>query len=193
LVETISNAGFFGTGYSDNNHLSVVPTLVAGALLTVLLIGRRCYESIRRPAEHRDWLIDIATRVAERSPLEDIPCVVLLQFIALFAMESGEQLLSGGRILGGTAWLGGPVWFSLVTHLLLGSALTIVLALSMRSIVKKCTTLITAALEVLLDPRCPDCAATFAHQRDEAIAFHRQRVHVHQLGERAPPLLPALT
>jgi hypothetical protein len=193
LVETVSNTGLIGRGYSDNNHLSVIPTLIAGALLAFLLICRHCLELLRRPAEHRDWLVDMATRISARSPSQDLPYVLVLQFAALYCMESAEQLFFGGKLLGGTVWLGGPIWFSICTHVLLGSACAILAARAMRSIVKRCATLVRVALEFLLDAFSGEDSAVFARLRDNGASFRPQRVYVHQLGERAPPLLPTLT
>jgi hypothetical protein len=192
LVETIANTGLFGHGYADNNHLSVVPTLIAGALLAFALIWRRCLELLHRPVEHRDWLVEIATRISARSPLQDLPYVLILQFGALYVMESSEQILSGGSLLSGTAWFGGPIWFSVLTHVLLGTACTVLVARAMRSIVKRCATLIRIALEFLLDAFSRQGTGAFARHGHNARPFRLQNVHVHQLGERAPPLLATL-
>ncbi len=142
LVETVSNSGLIARGYADNDHLSVIPTLLAGAVLALLLICRHCLQLLRGPGRHKDRLVETAALVCARSPLQDLPYVLVLQFAALYAMESTEQLLSGGTLLGGGVWLGGPVWFSVPAHAALGMVCTILLARAMRSIVKRCATLV---------------------------------------------------
>jgi hypothetical protein len=132
LVETIANTGVLGAGYADNDHSSVLPTLLIGAVLTLLVIAART------------WAVAFARHICERSVLDDLPYVLLLQFIALFIMESAEQLLAGGRLLGGTAWLGGPVWFSLCTHVLVGFLSTVLIFRGVRTIAQRCARLIFA-------------------------------------------------
>ncbi|HLI95250.1 MAG TPA: hypothetical protein VKT72_04070 [Candidatus Baltobacteraceae bacterium] len=191
LVEAISNSGVVGRGFSDDNHLSVIPTLIAGISLALLLICRRCVEMFRRPGERRDWLTDMARHVTVRSPLHDVPYVLVLQLAALFVMESVEQLFFGGRLLGGTVWLGGPIWFSLLMHVSLGCACTFLIARGMRAILRRCATLVGVALEFFLDAVARENASVFARRRRQMPCHLSQNAHAHQFGERAPPLLLA--
>jgi hypothetical protein len=188
LVETISNTGILGRGYSDNNHLSVIPALIAGGAWALAIVCKRCLELVRNPSERRDWLIDMARSISVRSPLQDVPCVLVLQCAVLFAMESSEQLIAGGRLLGGTAWLGGPIWFSALTHVLLGSLCTLLIARGTRAILRRCAAFVAIALEFIFDAFVRGNSGVFAFRRDSSPFRCNQMLHVHQLGERAPPL-----
>ena len=179
IVETVANSGVLGAGYADNDHSSVIPTLVIGGFLALLV------------ASARAWTLALARHVAERTPLEDLPYVVPLQFVALFMMETAEQMLAGGRLLGGTAWLGGPVWFSVSVHIVAGATCTLLIACGMRAIVRRCAALVSIALDLILCARGRGAGLLFIQRRHETTHAYAQRFHVGQAGERAPPLLLA--
>lgn len=106
VVESVSNTGIFGH-YVDNNHLGVVPTLLAGAVVIAEVLVLRFVEAWRRSTNRsRGSLIDIARDFGSRSVARDFPLIFGLQLLSVFAMESGEQLVAGGKLLGGTSWLG---------------------------------------------------------------------------------------
>jgi len=191
LVETISNSGVLGSGYNDNNHLSVIPALVAGVLLALIVVSARTFALFRRgSALRRDWLIESAYSLARESPLRDIPLVLGLQFAALFTMESIEQLAFGGRLLGGTVWLGGPLAFSLLTHALLGSAFTLLLAALVRAILATVASLVRDAIEAILFSLSRGCRRSFVKRDPDATLPRAQAPHLRQLGGRAPPAHP---
>jgi hypothetical protein len=192
LVETVSNTGIFGPSYFDNNHLSIVPALLAGIVLTLEAIGLRCFELYRRArSSRRDWLIDAATCIAARSPARDIPYVFAMQMAALFAMESTEQLVLGGKLLGGMVWLGGPILLSVLSHALIGAACTFLLGWSMRAISETVASLVVTAIAFIAIAIARNVAGPILARRDE-LAFPRaQSPHARQIGERAPPLLTA--
>jgi hypothetical protein len=121
VVESVSNTGIFGGNYADNNHLGVVPTLCAGLFLAMEIIALRLFEALRRSTNgSRDSLLDIARNIGSGTVVRDFPMILALQLLALFALESTEQLVAGGKLLGGTAWLGGPILFSLAAHASIG-------------------------------------------------------------------------
>lgn len=189
LVESVSNTGIFGPSYFDNNHLSVVPALLAGFVLTLEAIGLRCFEVYRRARTRRDWLIDAATCIAARSTAWDVPWVFVMQIAALFVMESTEQLVFGGKLLGGTVWLGGPILVSLAIHALIGAVCTFLLGWSMRAISETVASLVVTAIAFITLALARTVAGAILARRDE-LAFPRaQSPHAHQIGERAPPLL----
>jgi hypothetical protein len=193
LVETIANTGAIGRGFSDNNHLSVIPTLIAGLLLVSLAIGRRCLDLCRHCPRRGDWVIETAKRFCERPPLDDLPYVIFLQFAALFVMESTEQLVFGGRLLGGAAWLGGPIFFSVVAHALIGAVCCIAITQNARAIVKRFATLFAGTLNFILLVLHRQSCALFAPRRSEPTPRALQILDVRRIGERAPPALLALT
>lgn len=180
LVETIANTGALGHGYADNDHISVIPTLVGGATIAALIVWSRCVALLRHAKE-----------ISSHSLFEDLPVVLALQFGALFVMESCEQLWYGGRLFGGTSWLGGPLWFSALVHLLLGSSCTLLLRRAVRAIAARCALLVGIALEFILDAFALTTASVFAHRSDRSWFPSNQTLRVHQIGERAPPLLLA--
>jgi hypothetical protein len=191
LVETISNSGIIGSGYNDNNHLSVIPALVAGVLLALMVVSARTFSLFRRGSALRhDWLIESATHLARESPLRDIPLVLALQLAALFAMESIEQLAFGGRLLGGTVWLGGPIALSLVMHAILGSACTLLLAALVRAILATVASLVRDAIDAILFSLARDGRRTFVKRDADAALLRAQAPHLRQLGGRAPPAPP---
>lgn len=193
LVETIANSGAVGHGYADNNHLSVVPALVGGASLAAMLVWRRCVALLRHPAQHADWLVSADKEMSARSPFADVPFVLLLQFGALFVMESCEQLCFSSKLLGGTVWLGGPIWFSVLAHVLLGLSCTLLLRRAVHALVGRCAVLVVTVLALMLDAFDRSDASVFARRCDRSCFRHNQTLRVHQIGERAPPLLLALT
>jgi hypothetical protein len=180
FVETIANTGVLGSGYADNDHSSVIPTLIVGGLLALLVVGTRT------------WALALARRVVERAPLDDLPYVLVLQFVALFGMESVEQLLDGGHLLGGAIWLGGPVWFSVATHIAIGVACTLLVARAMRVIARRCATIVSVALDFILCEHRRASAAQFTRRCHDSTERYTRHVFVRQVGERAPPLLVTL-
>jgi hypothetical protein len=191
LVESISNTGIFGTRYFDNNHLSIVPTLIAGFVLACEVAAARCAAVYRHACDaRRDWLGDAAACIATRDPLQDVPLVFALQLIALFAMESTEQLVFGGRLLGGTVWLGGPILVGLALHALIALACTFLLGWSMRGIAAAFASFVATALAYIAITLSRAGAATTRRRRDAVTSLRSQSPHARQIGERAPPLLP---
>jgi hypothetical protein len=189
LVENVSNTGIFGTHYSDTNHISIVPALVAGVLLVLVIIGLRCVEMCMVSAGgRRDWLVDVATAISTRSPARDFPCVFGMQLAALFAMESTEQVLLGGKLLGGTVWLGGPIAFSLLTHAVIGAGCILLLKWFVRSMLATFASLVCIALEFILITRTYGVLGALLRRSEEPECHRAQAPHVRQIGERAPPL-----
>ncbi len=71
LVETIANTGMLGKGYSDNNHLSVLPALFAGLALVIEVLAFRSLQIYRESAHRRrDWVVDVAERICRACAIE---------------------------------------------------------------------------------------------------------------------------
>jgi hypothetical protein len=192
VVETISNSGVFGRGYNDGNHLSVIPALVAGGVLALIVVVKRSLSLFREGSALRrgDWLVDTATRLSHRSPPADLPFVLPMQFVALFTMESIEQLAFGGKLLGGTVWLGGPIAFSLLMHVLLGTGCTLLFAALVRWILAAVALLVRETIDAILFSLGRDTVRAFIRRGDDASLPRVQAPHVRQIGGRAPPPLP---
>jgi hypothetical protein len=188
VVESISNTGVFGGGYDDNNHLGVVPTLLAGLLLAAEMLVMRFIEIVRRSANrsHRS-LIDVARGFAARPIARDFPCVFAVQLLALVALESSEQLIAGGELLGGTAWLGGPIVFSLLMHGLIGAGCTLALGVCMRSILQAFASIVLTVIRFTWLAIARTAGSGLDLDRQDTVCWRAQAPHVCRIGGRAPP------
>ncbi len=189
VVESISNTGIFGGHYADDNHTGVIPTLLAGLLLVLEIAAVRCFQSLRSSTGSTDRLRDVARGFSARSPAQDLPYVLALQFAVLFMLESTEQLLVGGKLLGGTVWLGGPICFSLLTHALIGSGSLLLVRRLIRAISTALFSLVRIAIEFILIARVFGERGAVLRRRDAPAHLRAQTPHVRQIGGRAPPLL----
>jgi hypothetical protein len=190
IVESLSNAGIFGGSYHDDDHVSVLPTLLLGAIVVLEIVTARCFDLLRaRPAGSRGWIVDLAANVSTRKPLRDFPLVFALQMAALFAMESSEQLLAVGKLLGGTAWLGGPVLASLVTHALIGWSALLLLRHVMRALLALLVSFARVAIDFISLARTRE-ASIFICRHDEPRRNLARSARARHIGGRAPPLLP---
>lgn len=192
LVESVSNTGVFGGHYADDNHITIVPTLLVGVVLVLQISIVRCFATRRQSGLHRDWLVDVAMRISARPPMQDFACVFGLQIAALFVMESLEQIVGGGRLLGGTAWLGGPIAFSLLTHALVCVGCMFAVNGAMRAIVTTFAALIRVAIDFILVPLTRAASCILASRNADPTCLRAQTSHVRHNGERAPPPLPTL-
>ncbi len=190
VVESIANTGILGGHFADDNHTSVIPTLLGGLLLVLEIVAVRCIDMLRRaPNRSRVRFADIARGIGTRSTARDLPCLFAMQLAVLFLMESTEQLVVGGTLLGGTAWLGGPVLFSLAMHALIGAGSLFAMQRIVRAVVKALASLVGIAIEfILLARNLGESWLTF-RRRDEPACLRAQAPHVRQIGGRAPPLL----
>ena len=192
VAEGVSNTGVFGAGYFDHDHLSVVPTLLAGLALVAEIAVLRLVALLRgaAPEPRPSRPLDVAARLATRSPLRDLPLVFVLQLAALFAMQNAEQLAAGGPLVGGLSWLGGPVVFALLVQAAAGASCAVLLAALARTILAAGTSLIRIVLELvvrLAEGGAPPCSSRLDH----LAPARAQAPHVRQIGGRAPPRLPA--
>jgi len=185
IVESLANAGILGGHYTDNNHLSVIPAFVVGGIFALVTLALDSWNASRAS---NDWLVEVAKSFSKRSPVEDLPCVFVLQLLALFFMESAEQLAFGGKLLGGTAWLGGPIICSLIVHAVIGIGCLFALAGFMRGLLRSLASLVRAVVQFIwLGVARPACCFYFGQEATPL--FRAQAAHVNQIGGRAPPLL----
>lgn len=174
-MEFASNAGWFGPGnFTDRSNLDVLPALVVGlGVLALYLIGTA-----------RTLLAGTAL---PRRIVSLVPSIFVLQILALYAMETAEQVIVAGHTLGPTVWLGGPIFASLAIHAAFCLAITLWIARSARGL----------AVTTLRVIRLIKAIATLAAQavgilpsRPSGERCFRQLVPVLcRIGERAPPLL----
>ena len=174
LVEFASNAGWFGAGnFTDHSNLDVVPALFAGVALLGIYLVRRA----------RTVLAD---RAFPRGIASQMPLIFLLQILALYFMETGEQFVAYGHALGPAIWLGGPAIASLTVHAAICVAVALWIARSIRS-------LATTTLRVIRLIRA--IATRAAHSKEivtaglpDAVPFKQLAPVLCRIGERAPPI-----
>jgi hypothetical protein len=136
VVEGLSNANLFWHGnYTDRSSLDLLPVLLLA--VTALLAGV-CWSMMRaarvRGISIRSLVLSTA-HVLEPSTIRRLlPAVAIVQIIALYLMETTEQLAVFGRPLGGTIWLGGPVAVSLTIHLAFAVICAFALSTSLRTL-----------------------------------------------------------
>ncbi len=190
VVESISNSGAFGPAYFDRNHLSVIPTLIAGLLIVLEINGARRLGRLatRRRGPENDWLVEAATELSARPVALDLPYVFALQIAALFVMESVEQLAFGGRLLGGTVWLGGPLLLSFAVHAAFGTLCTALLDSFMRAVVRTVASLIETAIAFVWLSTAAGTRGSFLWTRGAAAYVRARAPFVRRSGGRAPPL-----
>ena len=189
IVESSSNAGMFGGHYVDNNHLGVIPTLLAGCLIALQLVVRRCGDVWRHSTDPgRDRLIDVARDIGARSAGRDFPIIFALQLGWLFALESTEQLIAGGKLLGGTTWLGGPILISIVAHLTIGGLCALGLGACMRAVVRTFAAIVQTAVRFSWLAVAGGSANPIQLGRRTKPRERTQALYLRQFGGRAPPL-----
>jgi len=188
LIESISNTGVFGRGYTDNNHLSIVPVLVLAVLFACEILAARGLTMWRQGARAPlDQLRKVASRMGGGSLLHDLPVVLGMQLTAVFLMENAEQIAVGGGFVGGTAWLGAPVAISLLGHVLVALGCTALLRRVMRTLLVGFASLISFARESLLLARQRGTVRSLARRAQQHV-HPLQAGHARQIGGRAPPV-----
>ena len=193
FVESISNTGIFGGHFHDDNHLGVIPTMFACALLLLELLILRFIDVWRGSAHRSRTLADFARGLTPRSFARDLPYVFAFQLAVVFGMENAEQLAVSGHFVGDATWLGGPIAFSLIAHGLIGACCAFVLGTCMRKIVEAFHASVAGAIRFmwLAIPRAVGSA--FDIERRNTQCRRARTLHVRQIGGRAPPLRIAST
>ena len=191
LVEAASNAGSFGSGnYTDHSNLNIVPALCVAALLAGFLLFLR----VRDVLEHRSeplpqWLRMSGDALAGQRLCSLLPGIFAVQLVALFFMETCEQIVVAGRPLGGTIWLGGPVLISLALHATMCFATTFIAGEAMRCSAHTALRIARFILRIIASvSRFP---RTVVLGRGSALSFRAADPTACRIGERAPPFLVA--
>lgn len=173
IVEYASNAGWFGAGnFTDHSNLDVVPALLAGVALFGLYLFRKA------PAL-------VAARGSERL-LGLLPAAFAVQILALYVMETSEQIVVWHHAFGPTVWLGAPAPIGIAIHALMCVGVVLAMRRSRRALAV--TTLRVIALIQAI--------ATFPIKLEKPLPAHRAApLHIKVLlpalsavGVRAPPV-----
>ncbi|HEY2554282.1 MAG TPA: hypothetical protein VGI15_03450 [Candidatus Cybelea sp.] len=175
LVEFASNSGCFGPGnFTDASNLDVGPVFALGIAILVLCMVRQARK--------------LAARDSAPLPLTRlIPAIFAAQLLALFGMESTEQLILHGHLLGPQIWLGGPPPFSLAVHAAVCLAVSAWMARSARRLAE--TTLRVLRYFERIARLAIDVAAAVTPQPDTQRCFNDLAPILCRIGERAPPAL----
>lgn len=176
VVELASNAGWFGPGhFTDRSNLDVVPSLLMGVGLFVLYLVTKAGSLA-------------ADRSLAPGILRRLPAIFPLQILALFIMETAEQLGVYGHLLGPAIWLGGPLPASLTIHGAVCIVVTYAIARSARGLAV--TTLRVICLIRAIATFAVRSVAVTASYRLRAVCFNELLRALRRVGERAPPPEP---
>jgi hypothetical protein len=188
VVEQLSNVGLFGKqSFTDHSNLDVIPALCIGAALIAVWAGILIRRMLARATYAPAWLRLSASDLDHASAARLIPAIFFLQLIALWTMETLEQVVVYGHTFGGTLWLGGPVLVSLVFHF----AGCVLASLGLRWIVhasaKTLAEVVRNVLAFILRLRIARPA--IADRRFETPRLRRREPFLTRLKGRAPPIL----
>ena len=188
LVEWASNAGRFGPGnFTDHSSADVVPALVVGALFVIThlvlrirraLVSGPAYDLLRAS---RDAIDGRMTRL--------LPLMFAVQMLALYCMETVEQVAVVGHPLGSTIWLGGPVLASLAVHAIACVLVAVTASKVLRSLARSAVRAVLFILAMAVRPARGVSPAELG--RPSTCSSHIAFFVLCNVGERAPPLLTA--
>jgi hypothetical protein len=190
LVEFASNSGWFGPGaFTDNSNWNVVPALLVGLLFVALhfYLRVRSHFAEAQKAE-LNWLKLASDALGARIRYL-IPVIFAVQVLALYVIETSEQLVTYGHPLGGSIWLGGPIAASLTTHAVVCCVIALAVSWLVRALAAATIRLVTLvrafAILQVREPR-PNFLS-----RARRISAGRSTRVLCRIGERAPPFLIA--
>jgi hypothetical protein len=173
IVEFASNSGWFGSGsFTDHSNLDVLPALLVGVTLLAIYMVRRA----------RAVLAGLVPQQGVALPL---PAIFALQLLALYVMETAEQLVVWRHVLSQTAWLGGPLPMSLAIHAMLCLAVALTIARSKRALAVttlRVMRLLAAIVRLAVRDTRPILAPRF-----KSICFKELLPLLCSIGVRAPP------
>ncbi len=190
LVESASNAGWFGPGlFTDHSNLDVAPVLLAGVLLLAahFVLKARAALANGNGRDHDLW--HQAGYALGSGVWRLLPAIFGLQMLTLYAMETAEQYAVWGHSLGPTIWLGGPLPVSLAVHAIICVAVAVTIARWVRALTA--TTLRFIRLIRALATFAPQPAGSVATRTRDAVNFRRPAPVLCRIGERAPPPVSA--
>lgn len=174
LVEFASNAGWFGRGsFTDHSNLDVVPALLAGVALMTLYLFRKARLVVSGQAFPRGI-----------APL--VPAIFAFQILALYGMETAEQVVVAGHLLGPAVWLGAPPLISLAIHSVVCAGVSLWFGRSIRSLAA--TTLRVIRLIRAIATFAVRSCAIPARRVFDALSFKELGPVLCRIGERAPPV-----
>jgi hypothetical protein len=188
LVESASNAGWFGPGnFTDHSTWDVVPAILVGLFFVVLYLWSR----VRTTLKHRDspkWS-RIASDALGPNVVRFIPAILAVQVAILYLMETAEQRVIYGRVLGGLLWLGGPIAVSIATHAVMAAIVALSAAKVLRALADAAIHTLDA-MRTLAHPHTRFAQPAFLRIQDFGV-LRRSAGILRRNAERAPPILAA--
>jgi hypothetical protein len=190
LVEFASNRGMFGAGtFTDRSNWAVLPALVVGLTFVALHLILRIRSQLVNARDPAPAWARLALRTVGARVAFLVPLIFALQLLALFTIETFEQVIVYGHPLGGLLWLGGPLAASLAVHAFTCIAVAFVASRFLRALAEATVRLvhIVRAFATLQERAA---RAIFLRRPDVIDLGRPLRVHC-CIGERAPPILAA--
>jgi len=117
FVELVGDAGAFGPGYHDVDHLGVAPALCTGLVVATILMVRRILGRLGRL--HRDEALAFVRTAAVPSGAGHFLGIVALDFLGVRTIEAFEAVVSAPAPAHAAVpfgWLGAPVLIALAIH-----------------------------------------------------------------------------
>jgi hypothetical protein len=190
MVESASNAGWFGPGAFTDRSCWDIPPVVCTALffmgLCALVQIRAAFRQLRHPA---NGIVRIASDFLAGSIFRSAATIFATQLLVLSGMETSEQIVIYGHTLGGMVWLGGPVGIALTVHAVVCLTIICVTAAALHHI-SDLARHVVQLLNVLILPRTRDRQPFYISARLALSEGHTTRVCC-RIGERAPPVVLA--
>jgi hypothetical protein len=188
LVEWASNAGGFGPGnFTDHSTADVVPALLVGVLFVATHLWLRVRRALTRGPAHD--LLRASRQAIGGRVLRLLPLIFAVQMLALYCMETSEQIAVIGHPLGGTIWLGGPLLASLAVHAVACVLVAFAASNVLRALTQSAVRAVLFILAMAVRPARGVAPSELGRlwTRPSHIAFFV----LCNVGERAPPLLTA--
>jgi hypothetical protein len=189
LVESASNAGWFGPGnFTDHSTWDVVPILLVGLLFVALHLWSRVRMTLNARNDAPDWP-RLAKDALSHSVIRLIPMIFAAQAAILYLMETAEQRVMYGHVLDGLLWLGGPIAVGFAAH----AVMTVVIAVTASKALQAfadATVQALNAMRALALSYVRIAQPAFVRIQDFAL-LRRSAAILRRNGERAPPILSA--
>jgi hypothetical protein len=188
LVEWASNAGRFGPGnFTDHSSADVVPALLVGVLFVATHLLLRIRRALTSGPTHD--LLRASRAALSGRVVRLLPLMCAIQILALYCMETAEQVAVVGHPLGGTIWLGGPVLVSLAVH----AIACVLVACAASKVLRALTRSAVLAVRIILAMAARPARGVSPTElgRPSACCSQIAFFVLCNVGERAPPLLTA--
>lgn len=190
VVEGISNADVLWHGnYTDHSSLDILPAFLVAATALVLTHGFSFYARVSRSRQSARSLVLSTSRIlTARQMLRLLPAAFALQLVALYGMETTEQIAVYGHAFGGALWLGGPIAPSLVIH----AGVAVGAAFSLSKALAALGDMLTHIVKCIF-ARFVACARASIVVSLKRVSYALALIVTDSLVERGPPRLSTLS